>query len=298
MLGLVEGIFHVASSSENESLLKSLGYTPGPQWEDTLVGKRFRVFRTDRPDVPLVVDLVDLRLQPALRPLCDNLSSAISVDDCPSISRLIDTVLVRNELFIAVTALPVDARPCDKLSDTTTFWKDAYRLVSALRYLHRREFVHAAICPDTVYWTAQGPVLGEFWWMHNAEGLPLVKRSSEEITALMPVRVMPFLAPEQLEGEPPTRDADLYALGALFYFLLSGQPPRNPASKDWFIDPRRILNLTPVVPLEEWSSGLDREIYSLVNLLLMHEPSERMNIFMLEALTAERSGNLPEDAYA
>ncbi|MBY0548173.1 MAG: hypothetical protein K2W95_12840 [Candidatus Obscuribacterales bacterium] len=262
------------------------------------MGKRFRASKIDKPGVPFVVDLVDLTLQPALRPLCENLSSVGSIDDCPGIARLIDTVMLRDELFIAVTALPLDARPYDKLTDSANFWADAYKLVSALRYLHRRELVHAAICPDTVYWTKEGPVLGEFWWMHNAECLPLANLASEDIAALMPVRVMPFLAYEQLAGEPPTRDSDLYALGALFYFLLSGRPPRNPASKDWLLDPRRVLNLTPVIPLEEFAPGLDREIYNLVSLLMMNDRASRMNIFMLEALTAERSGNLPEDAYA
>lgn len=288
----------MTSNSEYETLLNHLGYIPGEKWDDTLVGKRFRATRKNQTDEHVVVDFVDLKQQPALRPLCQNLGRVLSVDDCAGIANLQDTVLVRDELFIAVTALPPDARPASKLTSSATFWAEAYQLVSALRYLHRRELVHSAICPDTVYWTTEGPVLSEFWWMHNAEELPLASCPSEDISSLMPLRVMPFLSPEQLESEPPTRDSDLYSLGALFYFLLSGQPPRTPATKDWLADPRRILSLTPVMPLEEWAPGLDNEIYALVDMLLKHEPSARMNIFMLEAITAERSGNLPEDALA
>lgn len=288
----------MASNSEYENLLNQLGYTPGEKWDDNLVGKRFRATRKDDANIHVVVDFVDLLQQPALRPLCENMGRADSIANFAGIANVLDTVMIREELFIAFTALPPDARPCERLKSSSTFWADAYKLVSCLRYLHRRERVHAAICPDTVYWTSAGPVIGEFWWMHNAEGLPLASLPSEDITALMPVRVMPFLAPEQLMDEPPTRNSDLYALGSLFYFLLSGQPPRSPATKDWLLDPRKVLNVTPVMPLEEWVTGLEPEIYTLVNMLLMHEPSARMNIFMLEALTAERSGNLPEDALA
>ncbi len=64
--------------------------------------------------------------------------------------------------------------------------------------------------------------------------------------------------------------------------------------------PSRVRNLEAsceVLWKGKWVPGLDNHILAVVEKLLIADPSQRMNIFMLEAITLEKTGQLPhEDA--
>ncbi len=277
-------------------MLAHLGYIVGePRDQAGLVGTRYSATRREDSEKHKVIDVVDLKEQPELRPLCDNIERASSMDDCAGIVNIHDTIFVRDELFLGIFDLPPVATPLARLASPEHFWPAAAKLVSAIRFIHRRELVHGALSPYTVYGTPDGPVLSEFWWMHNAEQLPLASCPSDDVTSLIPVKILPFLSPEELEGEPPSRESDLYAVGSLFYYLLTGKPPRVLSLDDLSDDARKVIGLTPVMPVDEWVPGLDDHIVAVIEKLLVADPSQRMNIFMLEAITLEKTGQLPQE---
>lgn len=283
-------------SIEMEKILGHLGYLTGGHEDDSgLVGRRYRATRREDPDIHVAIDVVDLKAEASLSRLCENLERTATLSDCPYLVNLRDAVSIQDNLFLAVWDLPRSAAPLEKLAAPEDFWPAAARLVSAVRFLHRRELVHAAISPYTIYSSPEGPLLGEFWWMHNAEQLPLAPCPSEDVSAFTPAKVLPFLSPEELRGEPPTRDSDLYALGAIFYYLLTGKPPRA-IPQDSTGDYRQDLSVMPLVPLDEALPDLPEDILAVVERLLVDDPASRLNIFMLESLALERTGQLPEDA--
>jgi len=91
------------------------------------------------------------------------------------------------------------------------------RLAEALAALHDRQIVHRNIGPKSVYLLPSGePLLRNFAFAIGPDS------PADPKTV---VGQAGYLAPEQAKGGPVDARADLYALGALLYFALSGQPP-------------------------------------------------------------------------
>lgn len=97
-------------------------------------------------------------------------------------------------------------------------------LLDALAHAHDRGLVHRDITPSNVMVGASGPVLIDFGLVAS------FARSAGEATWTrltatgLVLGTPPYMAPEQIEGESVTPAADLWAIGALLYWLVSGRP--------------------------------------------------------------------------
>ncbi len=123
-----------------------------------------------------------------------------------------------------------------------------------LAFLHSRRFVHRDLSPRNVRCTADGRaklidfgVLATVGLTGNLAGTP------------------PFVAPESMRGLPLDPRVDLYGLGALAYWLVTGQhafPARvmEDLEELWRARPRRPRELRPEVP-----EGLDELIMALLS---------------------------------
>ncbi len=100
------------------------------------------------------------------------------------------------------------------------------QLTSVLSHLHKAGVTHLGITPSRVLLEPNGHLL------LSSPGLPYLAEQlwrgwNEPRASGNPV----FLAPEQLSGSAPSGPAcDIYAVGAIFYRLLSGKLPFDPAS--------------------------------------------------------------------
>ncbi len=104
------------------------------------------------------------------------------------------------------------------------FLMAARAMTEALRRIHDRHVVHRALCPEAFLLCEQlsAAQLVDFTMATEVpEGNPEIKEF-----ALLPLQ-LPYMAPEQSGRMNRAVDnrSDLYSLGAIFYQMLSGEPP-------------------------------------------------------------------------
>lgn len=115
--------------------------------------------------------------------------------------------------------------------ESITRWADARRLsvrgrvalfelvVDAVRYAHQALVIHRDLKPSNILVTSTGsPKLLDFGIAKLTEGDDLADVTRTGLRLLTP----DYGAPEQVRGEPAGTAADVYALGAVLYELLSG----------------------------------------------------------------------------
>lgn len=134
---------------------------------------------------------------------------------------------------------------------------DVFRAAcQALAYAHSRGVVHLDLKPDNLMLGAFGEVLVVDWGLAAVTGAGATGgRHVEEARGGTPR----YMSPEQVDGQPPSRASDVYALGGLLYTLLTGTPPFTDSGptllKRVLIDPpepprRRAPDLRVPRPLE------------------------------------------------
>ena len=95
-------------------------------------------------------------------------------------------------------------------------------LCTALEYAHGLGVVHCDLKPANVLFDAEGEVhLADFGIAHVSDDLLTRRMVTGTGVALGTVR---YMAPEQLEGVRSDPRVDIYALGAILYEMLAGQP--------------------------------------------------------------------------
>ena len=95
-----------------------------------------------------------------------------------------------------------------------------WELCRAVAALHREGLAHGLLAPDNIVREAGGRlVLMDVW----PQGVPLDVLD-------MPAVALPFLAPEITRGAPPSSRSDIYSLGVVLYYLVSGACPVRASS--------------------------------------------------------------------
>jgi serine/threonine protein kinase len=105
-------------------------------------------------------------------------------------------------------------------------WQESARLIApiarALAYAHQQGVLHRDVKPSNILITQSGePMLSDF-------GLAKILEAEEsvDLTGSMGVVGTPeYMAPEQITGNVVDRRADIYALGVVFYELVTGRTP-------------------------------------------------------------------------
>jgi serine/threonine protein kinase len=149
----------------------------------------------------------------------------------PNIAGLLDSgVTVDGQPYLVLEL--VDGSPIDRHCDARAMdVKARVRLfldvLAAVAHAHERGVVHRDIKPGNVHVTREGQVkLLDFgiakMLVQGPDGPPVTAAGRRLLTPL-------YAAPEQLDGRPLSKSADIYSLGVLLYQLLSGTHPTTPS---------------------------------------------------------------------
>ena len=145
----------------------------------------------------------------------------------------------------------------------------AIAIADAVQFAHDAGILHRDLKPENVLLSQQGdPLLMDF-------GLAKLHQEGTQVTQTGQVLGTPhYMSPEQAQGHPLDVRSDVYSVGAIFYALLTGEPPHQGDTtpevmrsviQDDPISPRAIRNHIP--------STLDR----ICEKAIAREASDRYN---------------------
>ena len=138
--------------------------------------------------------------------------------------------------------------------------------LKALAYAHAQGVIHRDIKPENIMLTPDGQVKVTDFGLAVARGdVRLTQEGTIVGTAL-------YLAPESVMGTPATSPTDLYAVGAVLYELLTGQPPF--VADDPVAIFTQIVN-APIKPPRTLDPNIPSSVERVVVKLLAKDPADR-----------------------
>ncbi|MCX4472845.1 serine/threonine protein kinase [Micromonospora sp. NBC_01655] len=159
-------------------------------------------------------------------------------------------------------------------------WRIAVRvcaeIAAALAAAHAHGIVHRDVKPANVILTPSGVKVLDFG-IATPAGVP------DELPDGMVVGTPAYLAPEQFDRRPATPAADMYALGVLLYYCLTGRLPYPADSTSDLLGARRRQPPAPLPPVD----GLPPEVAGLYGQLMADDPAHRPTSLMAALLLAE-----------
>lgn len=147
------------------------------------------------------------------------------------------------------------------------------QIIEAIGAAHQKEIVHRDIKPANIMIVSEP---GEPDLVKVLDfGLARLTSSSLDITKDNLVGTVSYVAPEVVKGSRAGKAADVYALGVLFYFLLTGRKPFK-AEDDLSVLYKHVHDApTPMSELLPAASDVPAEFVDLIARCLDKEPSRR-----------------------
>lgn len=153
-----------------------------------------------------------------------------------------------------------------KLIDNTRFLLLAEKMVAGLKEIHDQKLVHGNLKPSNI-------MIGDDDNVRLIDyGFPVYFDLEQLPDGELGDGSMQYLAPEILNGEPPTRATDIYSLGVMLYFLAAGHLPYAAKTNRQMIN--TILFTAPDFKELE-KRGIPGDTILLIEKLLAKKPGDR-----------------------
>ncbi|MGQ9732223.1 MAG: Stk1 family PASTA domain-containing Ser/Thr kinase [Candidatus Zipacnadales bacterium] len=186
----------------------------------------------------------------------------------PSIAQIYDTGEEKGCYFIVMEYLPEpDLKsvirnfaplPPHKVAEM------AIQACEALGYAHQHGLVHRDVKPHNILFTADGRVKLVDFGIAAAVG----ERGPQSVL----VGSAHYLSPEEVRGNPPTPQSDIYSLGVVMYECLTGQTPFHGETVEAVLS-RRLTEAPP--PLRALNPALPPAAEHIVMKAMARDPNQR-----------------------
>ncbi len=171
----------------------------------------------------------------------------------------------------------VSGRPLDQviseasdLRQRLALLPNVIAIADALAYAHSEKVIHRDLKPSNVLVGRYGETVVVDWGLAQ----DLSQKSGPPAGAEGTPAYMP---PEQARGQPTDERADVYAIGAVLYQLLSGAPPyraHDETSAGWNEVRARVIH-GPPTPLDERAPALPPPLLTIVSRAMSRQPADR-----------------------
>jgi hypothetical protein len=183
----------------------------------------------------------------------------------------IDEVTAAGDALVMVMPL-IDGVPVSKLAVTPasreTFFRIAWQLNAALKFLHDKGIVHGNVSGDSVLVSPTGEV--KLVGMNLSNLLP--RREGAARSLPDDVRKVAYMAPEQITSQPLEPRTDLFSAGVVFYQLATGRLPYQETNPSELA--RKIVSDPPGSP-KAANPSIDNAVMGVLGRCLFKDPSKR-----------------------
>lgn len=141
-----------------------------------------------------------------------------------------------------------------------------HQVAEGLAVAHGHGIIHRDIKPENIMIASNGTIkITDFGIAHQQFG--------PQMTSTGTVLGSPnYMAPEQLNGEKPTPATDIYAFGAVLYFLCTGSEPHKATSIAQLF---KAIAIDDPVPVCEVNPSLSPELGNLIATMMSKQPADR-----------------------
>jgi outer membrane protein assembly factor BamB/serine/threonine protein kinase len=158
---------------------------------------------------------------------------------------------------------------------------------SALQYAHEQHIVHRDVKPENMLMRDDDMLLLSDFGIATATYAASYSTRSPNATGQGITGTAPYIAPEQLEGQPRPQ-SDQYALAVVLYEWLAGRCPFQGTIVEIAI--QHAMKQPP--PLRDQVAGLPLEVEEVLFKALAKDPHERFPSMQAFAMTLQQASNL------
>ncbi len=190
----------------------------------------------------------------------------------PFIVPITEIIQVNDSLFMVMELL--DAQAISKRVNGTPmsrgdFFKVAYQLVDAVKYIHTKGLTHGNLNADSVLVMPSGQV--------KLGGINLMNLRTDGAAAAYhqksgDSRTVAYMAPEQITGQNIDGKADVYSIGVVMYEMATGKLPYQATAAGDFA--RLVVEGQPVSP-KTVNPNIDPAILNILGRCLFKDPYKR-----------------------
>jgi WD40 repeat protein len=182
--------------------------------------------------------------------------------------------------LVSGRSLDAVVRELPTLSRRLTLLPNVIAVADAMAYAHSKLLIHRDLKPANVLVGAFGETIVIDWGLAKslAEDAPPTEVPGPAVAAEQGMTVAgtilgtpAYMPPEQAAGTAVDEGADVYALGAILYFVLAGQPPHDASDADAM----QHVRAGRPIPLEERQQGIPPDLLTIVNRAMARDPGER-----------------------
>ncbi len=142
------------------------------------------------------------------------------------------------------------------------------KIAEGIGYCHQNGVIHRDLKPENILVTAEGqPIIMDFG-LALTKGSHRVTYSNLSATAGTP----DYMAPEQIEGQRGDKRTDIYALGTIFFELLSGKTPFT-GDTSMAVMAQHLNGVAP--RLDRIIPAVSKELAATIACCLSREPDQR-----------------------